>query len=225
MIATLLRTAQRYRDCGGRCDGCSCCADQDATAIGATATFTLAGDAHTDPAVLGVKGSRVQISLARHHDGGFTPLRRQGRPGNPRGDNGSSPPVLMASTRWRRCSSATVSAIHVSAVCRTQPLRKGASSRSLPRGPRGGLGRREPPHPRCQLLERAGGGAPAKVAVDWVGRSGTVMIVAATREAMRSARVSHQLALLAPRHQPRSSGRMWPQSLGSRLQRPEASMS
>jgi hypothetical protein len=128
MIATLLRTAQRYRDCGGRCDGCSCCADQDATAIGATATFTLAGDAHTDPAVLGVKGSRVQISLARRHDGGFTPL----------------------------------SAIHVSAVCRTQPLRKGASSRSLPRGPRGGLGRREPPHPRCQLLERACGGAAAE---------------------------------------------------------------
>ena len=64
-----------------------------------------------------------------------------------------------------------------------------------------------------------------KVAVDWVGRSGTVMVVAATREAIRSARVSHQLALLAPRRQPRSSGRTWPQSLGSRLQRPEASMS
>ena len=91
--------------------------------IGATATFTLDwGCTHRSPPFW-VKGSRVQISPARHR------ARFDGQP------------------RWRRCSSAPVSAIHISAVCRTQPLRKGASSRSHSSGPRG-LGRREPPHPR-----------------------------------------------------------------------------
>jgi hypothetical protein len=82
-------------------------------AIGATATFTLGGDAPPIPADLGLrvrefKSRQPDITRAdlRHSDVKDGLVIRVETTARHRR-------VLMASTRWRRCSSAPVSAIHV----------------------------------------------------------------------------------------------------------------
>jgi hypothetical protein len=127
----------------------------------------------------------------------------------------------MASTRWRRCSSAPVSASTSAPCVELNRCARAHRRDHFPAAHEVALADGNHRILGVNFLSELAVVPLPKVAVDWVGRSGTVMVVAATREAIRSARVSHQLALLAPCHQPRS----WPHVAAESGQPPTTSRS